>query len=84
VVDESCMGEGKLGDLGVRNLRFWGRVMSAQKVGFEFPYHEFEIDTDVTVLVLGSSKSFLPVRVSILGVIFVVFSLLELFCIFPP
>jgi hypothetical protein len=62
VVDESGMSEGKLGDMGVRNLRFLSRISSLQKIGFEFPFHEFEIDTDVTFLVLGSSKSILPVR----------------------
>lgn len=55
------MTEGKLGDMGVRNLRFLSRIVVGQKLGFEFPFHEFEIDTDLTVLVLGSSKSFLPV-----------------------
>lgn len=61
VIDESGMTEGKLGDMGVRNLRFLSRIVVGQKLGFEFPFHEFEIDTDLTVLVLGSSKSFLPV-----------------------
>ncbi len=61
VIDESGMTEGKLGDMGVRNLRFLSRIVVGQKLGFEFPFHDFEIDTDLTVLVLGSSKSILPV-----------------------
>ena len=61
VIDESGMTEGKLGDMAVRNLRFLSRIVVGQKLGFEFPFHEFEIDTDLTVLVLGPSKSILPV-----------------------
>lgn len=71
VIDDSKMLEGKLQDtgtiplvyinVGVRNLRFLSRVATAQKLGFEFPYHEFETDTDISVLVLGTSKTILPV-----------------------
>lgn len=61
VIDEAGLQEGKLGDTGVRNLRFLSRIPVAQKLGFEFPYHEFDIDTDLSFLVLGESKSILPV-----------------------
>jgi Mini-chromosome maintenance replisome factor len=62
VIDEAGLQEGKLGDTGVRNLRFLSRIPVAQKLGFEFPYHEFDIDTDLSFLVLGDSKSILPVK----------------------
>jgi hypothetical protein len=71
VIDESNLQEGKLqdigriskrcSDLGVRNLRFLSRMIAAQKLSFEFPYYEFEIDTDLSILVMGESKSILPV-----------------------
>lgn len=72
ILDETSMKEGKLLDTGpslykpelipgVRNLRFLSRIIVAQKLSFEFPYHEFEIDTDLSVLVLGETKSILPV-----------------------
>src|SRR5271170_4707787 len=47
---------------GVRNLRFLSRIAVVQKLSFEFPYHEFEIDTDIPLLVLGASKTILPVH----------------------
>ena len=67
------MQEGKLQDTGitvvlhgliqgVRNLRFLSRIAVAQKLSFEFPYHEFEVDTDIPLLILGASKTLLPVR----------------------
>jgi Mini-chromosome maintenance replisome factor len=61
VIDEAGLQEGKLGDTGVRNLRFLSRIPVAQKLGFEFPFHEFDIDTNLPFLVLGESKSILPV-----------------------
>ena len=73
IIDESKMQEGKLSEtgispnqpqglkIGIRNLRFLSRIAVAQKLSFEFPYHEFEIDTDISMLVLGDSKTILPV-----------------------
>ena len=43
-------------------MRFLSRIAAAQKLSFEFPYHEFDIDTDISFLVLGDSKSVLHVH----------------------
>jgi Mini-chromosome maintenance replisome factor len=72
VIDESGLQEGQLIDmgslgrggliLGVRNLKFLTRLITEQKLIFEFPYYEFDIDTELSVLVLGETKTnILPV-----------------------
>lgn len=61
LVDEAAMDEGQLGDTGVRNVRALAQLLSRHTLPYLFPFSEFEINTDINVLVLSSGRSFLPV-----------------------
>ncbi|WFD34637.1 hypothetical protein MCUN1_001478 [Malassezia cuniculi] len=65
LVDEAAMGEGQLGDTGVRNVRALSQLISRHTLPYLFPYSEFEVNTDVNVLVLSAGRTFLPVDVHI-------------------
>lgn len=65
VVDEVCMGEGQLQDVGVRNVRALASVLQSHTLTYQFPFSELELDTDLNAIVLSTGKSFLPVDVHI-------------------
>ena len=65
LVDEISMGEGQLGDTGVRNVRTLSQLISRHTLVYHYPFSEFEVDTDVNVLVLSTGRSFLPADVHI-------------------
>ncbi|POY76677.1 hypothetical protein BMF94_0269 [Rhodotorula taiwanensis] len=60
VVDLRKLGEGKLQDTGVRNLRHLATAITQQKVSYEFPYSSFELDTDLNFVLLSEGKAVLP------------------------
>ncbi|KAG5518039.1 hypothetical protein PMAC_003225 [Pneumocystis sp. 'macacae'] len=64
--DETNMDEGTLNDTGVRNLRSLNQVILSQVLPFHFSFSEFEIETDLTIIVLSKTgKTLLPIDVSI-------------------
>lgn len=65
VVDEISMGEGQLGDTGVRNVRTLSQLISRHTLVYLYPFSEFEVNTDINVLVLSTGRSFLPADVHI-------------------
>ncbi|KAI8639782.1 mini-chromosome maintenance replisome factor-domain-containing protein [Parasitella parasitica] len=60
LVDETVLDEGQLVDPGVRNFRALQNVIQNQTLTYEFPYSQYDFDTDISVLSLSSSRSMLP------------------------
>ncbi|CCJ30655.1 unnamed protein product [Pneumocystis jirovecii] len=64
--DETNMDEGTLNDTGVRNLRSLNQIIVSQVLPFHFSFSEFEIETDLTIIILSKSgKTLLPIDISI-------------------
>lgn len=61
LVDETAMQEGKLVDMGVRNIQVLNEVISTQKLNYIFPFSQYEFDTEISFIVLSNAKSFLQV-----------------------
>jgi hypothetical protein len=61
LVDMRGVGEGVLGDGGVRNLRTLAKTIASQKVDYEFPYSVFEMESDLGFVVLSEGKALVPV-----------------------
>ncbi|GAA5862180.1 hypothetical protein JCM8547_007765 [Rhodosporidiobolus lusitaniae] len=62
LVDLTKIGEGKLEDTGVRNLRHLATSIAQQKLSYEFPYSSFELDTDLNFIVLSEGKAIVPTK----------------------
>ncbi|GAA5953960.1 hypothetical protein JCM3765_000708 [Sporobolomyces pararoseus] len=60
LVDLLNLGEGKLNDTGVRNLRSLSTTISQQKLVYEFPFSSFELETDLGFLVVSEGKAIVP------------------------
>ncbi|KAI5479566.1 hypothetical protein MNV49_003303 [Pseudohyphozyma bogoriensis] len=60
VVDTRGIGEGKLEDAGVRNLRHVATTIAQQKLSYQFPYSSFDLDTDLSFIVLSEGKALIP------------------------
>ncbi|GAA5835425.1 hypothetical protein JCM9279_004537 [Rhodotorula babjevae] len=60
VVDLRGIGEGKLEDTGVRNLRHLATTVAQQKLAYEFPFSSFELETDLNFLLLSEGKAIVP------------------------
>ncbi|KAG0164991.1 hypothetical protein DFQ30_009097 [Apophysomyces sp. BC1015] len=60
LVDETVLTEGTLGDTGVRNVQALANVIQRQHLSYFFPYSHYDLDTDIGVLTLSSTKSILP------------------------
>ncbi|GAA5833275.1 hypothetical protein JCM11251_005191 [Rhodosporidiobolus azoricus] len=60
VVDLTKIGEGKLEDTGVRNLRHLATTIAQQKLSYEFPYSSFELETDLNFILLSEGKAIVP------------------------
>jgi hypothetical protein len=61
LVDETVLEEGQLVDPGVRNFQALQNIIQSQTLLYEFPFSQFEFDTDIGVISLSHSKSMLPV-----------------------
>ncbi|GAA5888198.1 hypothetical protein JCM6882_000317 [Rhodosporidiobolus microsporus] len=60
VVDLTKIGEGKLEDTGVRNLRHLATTIAQQKLSYEFPYSSFDLETDLNFILLSEGKAIVP------------------------
>ncbi|WFD00532.1 hypothetical protein MYAM1_003281 [Malassezia yamatoensis] len=63
LVDETCMGEGQLEDMGVRNIRCLANLLENHSLSYQFPFSEMNLDTDQNVIILSTGKTFLPVDI---------------------
>lgn len=61
LVDETVLNEGQLVDAGVRNFQALNNLIQNQTLAYEFPYSQYDFDTDLNVITLSTSKSMLPV-----------------------
>ncbi|GAA6044679.1 hypothetical protein NBRC10513_004549 [Rhodotorula toruloides] len=62
VLDLRGIGEGKLEDTGVRNLRHVATTVAQQKLSYEFPFSSFELETDLNFILLSEGKAIVPVE----------------------
>lgn len=54
------MGEGQVSEVGLRNVRAIERVVSEGKVGYRFPFAEFDFEVDIGIVVSSQGgKTFL-------------------------
>lgn len=61
LVDETVLDEGQLVDPGVRNFQALNNLIQNQTLTYEFPYSQYDFDTDINVISLSTTKSMLPV-----------------------
>lgn len=61
LVDETVLDEGQLVDPGVRNFQALNDLIQNQTLSYEFPFSQYEFDTDLNLITLSNSKSMLPV-----------------------
>jgi len=66
ILDETAMQNGQLDAEGVRNLTALGNLISWQKVGYNFSFHNIDFLTDFPVLVLSEGRSMLPSDVQVM------------------
>ena len=66
LLDETAMENGQLDAEGVRNLTALGNLISWQKVGYNFSFHNIDFLTDVPVIVMSEGRSILPSDVSVM------------------
>ncbi|KAF0431049.1 putative alanine racemase-domain-containing protein [Gigaspora margarita] len=60
LIDETVMEEGKLDEIGVRNLQALNEILDSQKLKYAFPFNDFEFETDIGAIILSNARSFLP------------------------
>ncbi|CAG8564694.1 839_t:CDS:10 [Paraglomus occultum] len=60
LIDETVLQEGKLGESGVRNIQAIEEILTQQKLGYAFPFHTFQYETDIGVIILSNARSLLP------------------------
>lgn len=46
----------------MKNLQYLTSTIATQKLAYEFPYSSFELDTDLSFILLSEGKAFVPVR----------------------
>lgn len=60
LIDETHLNEGTLQDTGVRNVQRLTTMLQTHKLGYAFPFTQYEFDTELSTIVLSSTKSMLP------------------------
>ncbi|KAI9288385.1 putative alanine racemase-domain-containing protein [Umbelopsis sp. AD052] len=60
LVDETMLKEGTLKEQGVKNMRALNKVIQQQVLGYAYPFHEFDLSTDIGFIVLSRAKSMFP------------------------
>ncbi|KAK4058932.1 hypothetical protein OIO90_000378 [Microbotryomycetes sp. JL221] len=60
LIDTRGITEGKLDDNGVRNLRHIATTITQQKLTYEFPFSSFELETDLSFILLSEGKAIIP------------------------
>lgn len=50
--------------VGVKNLQTLTTTIANQKLGYQFPYSSFDLETDLNFVLISEGKSFVPVRSS--------------------
>ncbi|XP_067000687.2 mini-chromosome maintenance complex-binding protein isoform X3 [Anabrus simplex] len=63
ILDETELQPGQLQNTGVHNMSALERLISQQKLSYEFQYYQLDFDYDIPVLVLSEGKSLLPCSV---------------------
>ncbi|CEG77805.1 hypothetical protein RMATCC62417_12499 [Rhizopus microsporus] len=65
LVDETVLDEGQLKDTGVRNFQALQNVIQNQLLSYEFPYSQYNFDTDISLLSISTNNSILSNHCSV-------------------
>ncbi|KAI9281867.1 putative alanine racemase-domain-containing protein [Sporodiniella umbellata] len=65
LLDETLLKEGQLTGFGVQNVQTLQSVIQNQVLKYDFPYSQFDFDTDLNMLSVSSDKSILPNQCSV-------------------
>ncbi|KAF9970122.1 hypothetical protein BGZ73_007271 [Actinomortierella ambigua] len=65
LLDETAMAEGTLNDKGVKNVKAVSDVSVHQTLGYVFPFNNLDISTDISLLIISSGSSLIPVDCSL-------------------
>ncbi|KAG0260041.1 hypothetical protein DFQ27_003767 [Actinomortierella ambigua] len=65
LLDETAMEEGTLNDKGVKNVKAIADLSVYQTLGYVFPFNNLDISTDVSLLIVSSGSSLIPVDCSL-------------------
>ncbi|KAH8551093.1 putative alanine racemase-domain-containing protein [Umbelopsis sp. PMI_123] len=60
LIDETVLKEGTLKEQGVKNMRTLTKVIQQQVLGYAYPFHEFDLSTDIGFIVVSRAKSMFP------------------------
>ena len=67
LVDETALSEGKLTEVGVRDLQSLSAVQDRQKLPFHFPFNRLELDVDYACVTVSIGRSLLNSNNTILS-----------------
>ncbi|KAG0224515.1 hypothetical protein BGW41_005064 [Actinomortierella wolfii] len=65
LLDETAMEEGVLNEKGVKNVKAISDLSVYQTLGYVFPFNNLDISTDVSLLIISSGSSLIPVDCSL-------------------
>ena len=65
VIDETGLTTGQLTPAGRENYSTICDLINFQKVTYDFKYYKMEYDTDIPVLILSETKSFIPCQIHV-------------------
>lgn len=64
-IDETKLAAGQLSPAGRQNYQAISDLIVTQKVNYDFKFYPMQYDTDIPILILSESKSFIPVSIKI-------------------
>ncbi|XP_049858770.1 mini-chromosome maintenance complex-binding protein-like isoform X2 [Schistocerca gregaria] len=65
ILDETALSTGQLNSTGVQNISALGKLISQQKIDYDFQFYQLGFDYNTPVLVLSEGKSLLPCNVEV-------------------
>lgn len=65
ILDETALSTGQLNSTGVQNISALGKLISQQKIDYDFQFYQLGFDYNTPVLVLSEGKSLLPCTVEV-------------------
>ena len=65
IVDETCMNEGQLTEVGVADLQSLGKVIQEQKLPIDFEYYNVDFHTDLPIISCSTNKPLVSAHISV-------------------
>ena len=66
VIDETNLSTGQVTTYGKLNYAAFKDLIEFQKLNYDFKFYTMEYETDIPVLILSETKSFIPVSTLLL------------------